>query len=213
MVKTVFAYMLPNAVQIWTYVRKENEPYQIGPQFKIIRNFVNQQRYQEALLEGNVAMGFWGAEIYEYAAVLLQNGEKKKGLEVLEKLVATSPYHYRAHMVLAENTNNSKVVVNSSKIILKGAEDPKLVAKAAKLLGTKVMTFDSIPYLTKGERGLQLVLIPLNPCDVTLLEEVSKTYQKITGIPVKIRRIKESWDLAAPTVYPTSALSRNPSSN
>jgi predicted Zn-dependent protease len=56
--------------------------------------------------------------------------------------------------------------------------------------------------LGKGETGLQLILIPLEPCDVWFLEEVSGTYKKITDIPVKIRRLKEVWNLTAPDRIP-----------
>jgi predicted Zn-dependent protease len=196
--RTLFVYVMPTAIQIWTYIAKSDEKYPVGPQFKIIRNFINKQRYNEAVSEGNVSMGFWGSEIYEYAGSLLHDGRKKEGLEVLEKLVATSPYHYNAHMDIIENTDDRKAAVNSSKVIMKGAEDPKLVTGAAKFLGTEVMTLDSLPLLSKDERGFQLILIPLEPCDVSLLEDVSKTYQKITNIPVKIRRIKEGWTWTVP---------------
>lgn len=200
--RTVFAYVTPTAVQIWTFISKSSEKYQIGPLFEIIRHFVNRQRYDEALLEGNVSMGFWGAQIYDYAGKLLCDGKKKESLEVLEKLIATSPFNYHAHMDFIENTENLKAIAASSKIVIKGSENPKLVAKAGKFLGTEVTRFDSIPFLGKEEGGLQLVLIPLEPCDVTVLEEVSRTYQKITSIPVKIRRIKEDLKWAAPERIP-----------
>jgi predicted Zn-dependent protease len=201
MVKTVFAYTLPNGVQIWTYVMKSSEKYQIGPQFKIVRNFINKQRYSEALPEGNVSIGFWGDEIYAYEKQLLQNGKKKECLEVLEKLIYTSPFNFNAHLDFLEITDDLKAATNSAKTILKNAEDPKISAKAAKFLNMELMTFDSIPFLSKNE-GLQLILIPLEPCDVSLLEDVSKTYQKITNIPVKVRRLKESWSLNTPDRIP-----------
>jgi len=200
--KTVFVYVMPSSVQIWTYVAKSSEKYQIQPQFKIIRNFINNQRYSEALLEGNVSMGLWGDAIYEYAEELLHNNKKKVALEVLEKLIATSPYNYKAHMDFIENTDNLKTAVSNAKIIIRDSENPELVAKATKFLDKKMMTFDSIPFLDKNEMGLQLILIPLTPCDVSLLEEVSEIYQKITNIPVKIRRIKERWKWDEPDRVP-----------
>jgi hypothetical protein len=169
MERTLFAYALPTAVQIWTHIAKSGEKHPIGPQFKMIRNFINKQRYDEAVLEGNVSMGFWGAEIYKYAETLLRDGKKKEGLEVLRKLVATSPFHYHAHMAIIENSNDQKTAFSSSKVIIKGSEDPKLVVKAAKFLGQETLTFDSLPLLSRYERGLQVILIPLEPCDVSLL--------------------------------------------
>jgi predicted Zn-dependent protease len=201
-VKTVFAYSLPSGVQIWTFVMKSIGEYHVDSHFKMIRNVVNKQRYNQALLEGNVAMGFWGDEIYEYAKKLLHDGRKKDGLDVLEKLLPTSPYNYAAHMDFAENTTNPEAAAASLKTVLKGSENPALTAKAARLSGTKLLSFDSIPFLSRGERGLQVILLPLEPCDTSLLEDISKTYRKITGIPVKIRRIREKWNLSAPDRIP-----------
>jgi len=105
-------------------------------------------------------------------------------------------------MDLAENCGRPETTISSSKIVIKGAEDPEIIARAARLLSMELITMESIPLLDKDESGLQLILIPLEPCDATLLEEVSKTYQKITDIPVKIRHIKENWTLNAPERIP-----------
>lgn len=199
--KTIFVYVVPTAIQIWTYVAKSNEKDQVRSQFKIIKNFINKQRYSEALGD-NVLMGLWGDAIYEYSEELLHNNKKKEALEVLEKLLVTSPYNYKAQMDFIENTDNLKVAVNNAKTIIRNSENPELIARATKFLDKKTMTFDSIPFLDKYEMGLQLILIPLAPCDVSLLEEVSETYQKITNIPVKIRRIKERWKWDEPDRVP-----------
>jgi len=191
--KVLFAYILPSGVQIWTYVVQSSGKYQVARQYRIIRKFINRQRYEEALREGNVSMGFYGSEIYEYADTLLRDGKKKEGVEVLKKLIATSPYDYRAHMEFVKNSDDPEAATNSLRIVMRGTEDPRMIAEAAGSLGTRLMTFETIPFLNKDERGLQVILVPLAPCDLTILEDVSKTYQNITNISVKIRRLKESW--------------------
>lgn len=196
--KSVFVYVLPKGIQIWTYSRNSDARHDVRPQFNLVKNFINKQRYSEALLEGNVSLGVWGAEIYEYACRLSQEGKKKEHIEVLEKLIAASPHNYRAHMDFAENTDDRKAAAGSAKIVMKGSEDPKLAARASKLLGLEQITFASIPILEKGETGLQLILIPLEPCDISLLKDAAKTYENMTNIPVKLRRLKEAWILNGP---------------
>ncbi|MDI6743190.1 MAG: hypothetical protein QMD11_10700, partial [Smithella sp.] len=199
--KTVFVYVVPTAVQIWTYVEKSGENRKMESQFKIIKSFINRQRYSEAKGE-NVAMGLWGDAIYEYAQELLHKKNYKEAVEVLGQIIATSPYNFKAHIDFIENTADLKAAVNSAKVILKISESPELTIRAAKFLDKKIAFFDSIPFLDKYEMGLQVILIPLLPCDVSLLDEVSETYQKITSIPVKIRRIKESWQWGLPDRIP-----------
>lgn len=195
--KTIFVYVVPTAVQLWTYVEKSGENRKMEAQFKIIKRFVNRQRYSEAKGE-NVAMGLWGDAIYEYAQELLNKKNKKEAVEVLQQIIATSPYNFNAQIDFIENTSDLKAAVNSAKVVLKNSENPELIAKAEKFLEKKTTTFDSIPFLDQYEMGLQVILIPLLPCDVSLLEDVSETYQKMTSIPVKIRRIKESWKWGSP---------------
>lgn len=199
--RTIFVYVVPTAIQIWTYVTNSNEQYNMDSQFKTIKNFINRQRYSEALGD-NVSMGLWGDAIHDYARELLHDSKKKEALEVLEKLIATSPYNYKAQMDFIENTDNKKAALNSAKIILKNSEDPELIDKTAKYLDKKITTYDSIPFLDKYEMGLQVILVPLLPCDVSLLEEVSETYKQITNIPIKIRRIKERWQWNDPDRVP-----------
>jgi predicted Zn-dependent protease len=82
--------------------------------------------------------------------------------------------------------------------VFKNAENRKLIDRAAKALNMSPATLESIPLLEKNETGLQVVLIPLSPCNPWLLEEAAKTYEQITDVPVKIRRLNEVWWFAAP---------------
>ena len=200
--KTIFAYILPAAVQIWSYAKKPNGNYQVETQFQVVKDLVDRQRYIDALSEGNVSMGFWGSEIYDYAGKLIRDGQKKEGLSVLRNLLATSPYNFSAHMDFVRNTDDSRAAVNSARVVIRNTEDRNLAVEAANYLRTELMTFSSVPLLEKSETGLQLIVIPLEPCDVSLLAEVSETYKKITDISVKIRRLKEVWSLTTPDRIP-----------
>jgi hypothetical protein len=91
---TIFVYILPANVQIWSYSSKPDSNYQIDDLFQSLKALVDRQRYNEALSEGNVAMGSWGSEIYDYASKLLKDGNKKEGLSVLQNILATSPYGF-----------------------------------------------------------------------------------------------------------------------
>ncbi|WP_022669150.1 hypothetical protein [Desulfospira joergensenii] len=200
--RTLFVSAVPGAIQIWTYSTKPGTARQLDEYLKTIRTLANRQRYTDAKAEGNVSMGFWGPQIYEYASHLLQKGDRKAALSVYEDHLRTSPFNYEAHIDFLENSNDSKVAANSAKIVLKNAENLILIEKAAKFLKTNLKSFNSIPFLEKRERGLQLILIPIGRCNIWLLEESAKTYENITKIPTKIRRIKEEWPLGAPDRIP-----------
>ena len=194
----IYAFDTGMGVQIWTYLTKQKKVEWIKNNFKIIRSLTNRLRYENAVAEGNVAMGLWGPEIYDYASHLFEKGEYDEGLNVLKRLLATSPFNYQAHADLIEKTKNKEEAISSARIILKNAENGVLISKAASYLGVKDQTIESVPLLDEKETGLQLILIPLPPCSIRLLEESAKNYEKITGIPVKIRRLQESWILKDP---------------
>ncbi len=195
--KFVFALAVPRAVQIWTYTTSPNK-HNISSNINLIKSLANKQRYEIALSTGNVSMGLWGPEIYDYATQLFKTRKTDEGLTVLKNLLATSPFNYQAHLDFLERTSDLEVAKNSANIIYKNAEDAILLNKAANYLGIAAKTLESFPILDRKETGLQLILIPLSPCNPWLLEESAKTYEKITCLPVKIRRLKEKWNLEKP---------------
>jgi len=198
----VFVYVVPASIHIWSYSVNPRSRHQPEANFKTIRAMANRQRYTDALSEGNVAMGFWGPQVYEYASQLLRGGKEKTALGVFNNLLATSPSNYEAHVDFMENWNKSESALNSARIVLRNAEDPELIDKAARFAQMDLKTRNSIPLLEGQETGLQLILMPLGPCDILLLEESAKTYEKITGITTKIRRLPEEWHLTAPDRIP-----------
>jgi predicted Zn-dependent protease len=105
-------------------------------------------------------------------------------------------------MDFVKNTDDTAAAANSAKIVFKNAEDSNLISQAAKYLGKDIADINSIPILDKNETGLQLILVPLHPCNPWLLEEAAATFRQITDIPVKIRRLKEDWKWANPERIP-----------
>lgn len=194
----IYAYGSPGAVYVWTYTTTQNKNNDIENNINLIKSLANRQRYETALSEGNVSMGLWGPEIYNYASQLFETGKTEEGLSVLKNLLATSPFTFRAHIDLVEKTKNKEDANKSARIVLKNAEAEKLIDKAAAYLGDNPQGLETISTLDKNETGLQLILIPLTPCNQWLLKESAKLYEKITGVPVKIRRLKEQWTLGKP---------------
>lgn len=185
----ISVYALPGSIQVWNYSIKPELSDKINSISADIKAFVNRQRYTDALAEGNVSMGTWGDETYDYASQLLKQGKKSQACSVLKDIITTSPYNYDAHIAFSENTNNLTESLNSANIVFKNAEDPKLIDRAAKILKKDLKTYDSIPLLQKDEKGLQLILIPFEPCNILFIDEAARTYENMTNIPVKIRRL------------------------
>ncbi len=194
----VLIYTLPASVQVWTYRMSGTGSEQVTPKYKQVRRFVDRQRYEQAFEGGNIDMGHWGMQIYRYANQLYKDGQKEQSLTVLKNLLATMPFNYKAHLDFIKRTDDSASAANSAEIVFKNAEDRELIAQAAKYLGKDVASLDSIPLLDKNETGLQLILVPLPPCSLDFIEEAAKTYRQITDIPVKIRRLRETWKWKSP---------------
>lgn len=191
-------FKMPTSIQMWTYHTVTATVKDIEAQLGFLKALINKQRYGEARLAGNIAMGLWGPEIYDHARQLLKDGKKKEGLSVLADLLTVSPNNFEAHVTFMENTDDAAAATRSARIVFENAENASLVDKAAKYPGIRVEDYDSIPKLEKGEKGLQVVLIPLQPCNVRLLKEAAAVYEKITGVPTKIRRIDVDWQFKDP---------------
>lgn len=196
-VQHVYTYVLPASVQVWMYVTSNNSSNDLTGMFKLIRRFADKQRYMESLSD-NVSMGHWGKQIYDYASQLINEGKTKEGLKVLKNHLVTAPFDYQAHVDFFKKSRDLSAATNSAGIVLKNAESAELIDRAAAFLGKKIPTINDIPVLDKNETGLELVLIPLPPCNIRLLSGAADTFEKITGVPVKIRRLKEKWEWKIP---------------
>lgn len=196
--QTVFVFLLPHAVNIWTRSVVPGSSVQFKPGFKEILSRVNRQRYEEALREGNVSMGHWQKSIRDYAQELLKTGKKSEAMLVLKNLLTTSPFDYQAHLEFIENTSDLVAATNSAKVVFKSAEDPGQISQAANFLGVEVPTLEKITLLSTNDTGLEVILIPISPCNPWLLGEVASTYERITGVPVKIRHLAQEWTWHSP---------------
>jgi predicted Zn-dependent protease len=197
-IETVFAFVLPKSVNVWTFTRSFSSRERFADRFKEIRGLNDRQRYEEALLSGNVSMGHWRKSIYNYAKELLSTGKKSDALIVLKNLLSTSPYDYEAHVAFMENTADFAAAMNSAKIVRKNAESSEQISKAIDFMKEEPRSISLISPLKSNEKGLQLILIPLAPCNPWLLDEAAKVYERITEIPVKIRRMDEEWTWGVP---------------
>jgi predicted Zn-dependent protease len=196
--KSISALLMPSSIHIWNLLTLPGDKRKIADIFRIIERQSNRQRYEEAVIQGNVAMGFWGPEIYAYAKYLNQSGQEKKGVAILRKILETSPLNYQAHIDFMDRTPDANAAKISAEIVFKNSENKIKIKRAADYLGISEKDYNAIPFLEKNETGLQMILIPLQPCNIWLLEETAATYEKITGVPVKIRRLAENWNLKAP---------------
>ena len=197
-VQTILTFILPSSVQIWTFSQAPTDRGHLTADFKTIRKWANRQRYEEALQAGNVSMGHWQECIHDYAKDLLGYGRKDDALVVLKNLLATAPFDYEAHLLLVENAPSSASASNSAKTVFKNAEDQDQVLKAAHFMGIEPRSIDTFPPLATNEAGLQVILIPLAPCNPWLLDEVAKVFDRITEVPVKVRRLNEAWSWGTP---------------
>ena len=196
--KNIFTYVLPTSIQIWSFALLEPQAPSVAQKFGLIRSMANQQRYTEAYAKGNVAMGHWGSSIYDHAIQLLDEGEIEAGIDVLKKHLQTSPNNYDAHVTYLKYADDLASASNSAQIVFSNAEKRSNIEAAARFLGKDTKRFEDIPYLESNETGLQLILIPLPPCNPWLLEEAADVFEQITGIPTKINRIVYDWTWSSP---------------
>lgn len=196
--QTIFVFVLPHAVNIWTHSVVGSSPPQLHLDFRKTCTRVDRQRYEEAVREGNVSLGSWQKAIRRYAKDVLHAGSKREAMAILQNLLATSPFDYEAHFEFIENTSDLAAATNSAKAVFKNAENRDQINRAAKFLGLEPPNPDNIPLLSTNDAGLEVVLIPLAPCNPWLLDEAAKLYQRITEVPVKIRRLDSEWTWGPP---------------
>jgi predicted Zn-dependent protease len=195
---TFFVFILPHGVNIWTHSITPTAHQHFELNFEKMLAVVNRHRYEDALREGNISLGYWQKAIHAHAKNLLTVGNKREAIPVLQNLLATSPFDYEGHFELIENTTDRQAATNSAKAVFKNAENPDQISRAAKFLGIPPPDTASIPALNANDTGLQVILIPLPPCNPWLLDDVAKVYERITDVPVKIRQLDQKWTWGAP---------------
>ncbi len=197
-----FVAKMPASILLVTYATRIDRKTDTDAFFSNLTDAVNRQRYESLQHNDQFQIGLWSVAVHEYAHSLLRERKIAEAVDVLKYLVAGAPYDYQAHIEIIENATDAATARNSALVVYDNAEDPELVAKAAQYLGRATPDISTLPVIGKFELGLQLILVPLPPCDIRLVGEAAGLYEKATGIPVRVRRFTEEWILGEPGRIP-----------
>ena len=191
-------YGTPEGSYFWKYkipntFNADHEKYIAG-----ITSVARKNQYEVALKYGNIIMGRWGGPVHEFARLMaIQNPPRAK--IVYKNLLQTSPSNYEAQIEYTSITKNLEEAKQSAQIVARDAEDKNLLNAAAKILNKDIPEISSYPLFSEKDNGLKVILIPLEPCNPWLLDEIAKKYEKITTIPVVIRRLPVNWTAPEPS--------------
>ena len=191
-------YGTPEGVYFWKYKVPNTFKIDYENYITAITQVARKHQYDVALKYGNVVMGRWGGPVHEFAKLLAGKNDPRSK-EVYKKLLQTSPSNYDAQIEYTSITSEKNEISQSARIVERDAEEENLLNAAAKILNKDIPAITSYPFLNVKEKGLKVILIPLEPCNPWLLDEISKTYEKITSIPVVIRRLPVNWTPPEPT--------------
>lgn len=191
--REVVVTKLPRTVMVWTLA----SPAAARPDRTEWRTRLlaaaNQQRYRDARLLGPVEVGRWAAHSHRYARDLLRQGNVDAALPVLNDVVTWAPYLFEAQLDMAENTKDDASARASALAVWENAESAELTARAGKLLGRSEATWQSLPVIDSSLRGLQVVLIPLQPSEIRLVEQAAGLLSRILDVPVRLARLPDEW--------------------
>jgi hypothetical protein len=195
-------FRLPDSLLSWTVTVQDQAAFAADPYFNNLTSMVNHQRYDIARERNNVEEGRWATQSSQWAKYLLTQGKAQEAIDILKRLLITAPSNYQAQLDLAEASSDRDAAANIARVAFDNAEDGQIIQRAARLLKIDQPGLDSIPFLSARERGLQLILIPLEPCNIQFLKEAAVAYESMTQVPVKIRRLKEDWKFDDPDRIP-----------
>ncbi len=190
-----YAFVMPGELLLWTVAQTGPvandvmQSYQDG-----LVDAANRARFELSEARGELPFGRMGDASRAYAESLLEHGEHQEAVRVLKEVITTTPQDYRAQIEYARNTEDAIASHASAKIVLENAESPELIAAAQRILALDEKVQPSPPPVSKDEGGLQMILIPLQPCDLQLVKDASAVYSQITGLPVQTRSFPGDWD-------------------
>ncbi|NLD36944.1 MAG: hypothetical protein GX654_08750 [Desulfatiglans sp.] len=185
-------YGTPEGAYFWKYKVPNTFATNIDSYITAITSAAREHQYKVALKYGNVVMGRWGGPIHEFAKLLASKNDPRV-IDVYRNLLQTSPSNYDAQIEYSSIIKNSEEAIQCAKIVERDAEEEKLLNASAKILNKDIPTISSYQVLNQNEKGLKVILIPLEPCNPWFLDEIAITYEKITSIPVVIRRLPVNW--------------------
>lgn len=190
-------FRLPRAVLTATVFRFKASEEAADRYQEVVVRLVDRWRYELAAGFDSILFGRWAHSAHEYAHELMAIPDRAGALAVLQRLSLWAPYDLEAKVEFAELTTDPKARKENASVAYDRTEDVELRARAARLIG-KQTDLASLPLLGKGESGLQLVLLPLTPCDLTLVSEAAVICGKILDIPVNLRRMPAPWTFGVP---------------
>ena len=191
-------YGTPEGAYLWKYkvpnTFETNYENYIGK----ITSVAREHQYNVVLKYGNVIMGRWESSVHEFAKLLATQNDPK-ATKIYKNLLQTSPSNYDAQIEYISITKNKEEAIQRARIVERDAEEESLLNASAKILHKDVPSISSYPLLDSKDKGLKVILIPLLPCNPWLLGEIALTYEKITTIPVVIRRLPVDWTVPQPS--------------
>ncbi len=190
-------YGTPEGAYLWKYKVPNTFEANYDKYIATITSMAREHQYDVALKYGNVVMGRWGGPVHEFAK-LLANRNDARAKTVYKNLLQTSPSNYDAQIEYTSRIKNKEEARQSAKIVQRDAEEENLLNASAKILNIDIPSISSYPLLNAKDKGLKVILIPLPPCNPWLLSEIARTYEKITTIPVVIRRLPVNWTVPEP---------------
>lgn len=198
MISVNLLYGTVNSAYLWKYKVPNALKAGLGSFINKLTFTARKEQYEKALASGNVAVGRWQKQIHEYARLLAEK-ESPDAETVYTNLLMSAPDRYEAHIEFALFTKDKKRKRESARIVMKDAEDEDLLVKAAEILKIEIPDINSYLLLTNEDKGIRVVLVPLPPVNPWTLDEIAKTYESITTIPVSIRRLSVEWSLPEPS--------------
>lgn len=184
---------LPKALLSWTWTYKSDRLFRDQTLMPELQSLINRERFIEATAMDNVTVGSWGEQIQQQARDLLTQGKQEEAMHVLQQIVIWAPNLLESQLDFAELTSDKEAARKSALSVWENAEDPVLTARAAKLLGIEAVGANSLPAIETGLRGLQVILVPLPPCDVRLIEAAARLYSDNLKVPVRVARSPQPW--------------------
>lgn len=191
-------YGTPDGAYLWKYKVPNTFETNYADYIAIITSVAREHQYDVALKYGNVIMGRWGGPVHEFAKLLAARNDSR-AKTVYKNLLQTSPSNYDAQIEYTDVTENKEEARQSAGIVLRDAEEETLLNKAAGILNKEIPSISAYPLLAEKDKGLKVILIPLQPCNPWFLSEIARTYEKMTTIPVAIRRLPVPWTIPEPS--------------
>ena len=191
-------YGTPEGVYLWKYRVPNTFQADMDAYIEALTFTARKHQYDTALRHGNIIMGRWGGPIHEFAR-LLAGKTDPRAKTVYSSLLQTSPSNYDAQIEYAALTKDAAEAAQSAAIVERDAEEAHLLNAAARILKKEVPDIASHPLFGQDDNGLTVILIPLAPCNPWILDNIAATYEKMTTIPVHIRRLPVDWAAPEPS--------------